>query len=143
MNTVQIIASCGVLTSTLLACGFMSSLYAKLHAERAKRIEAIQQLMEARAERDERQETATRNLSWAMAFRRSITDQDGKLDSLMNGDRRCVEGHRYHTGQGIRCPWCGAAEVVTTKQRWPALTGIEVRETNNLPRDVDGILIRP
>lgn len=105
----------GVILATLGAIGFISQLYAKLHAERAKRIEAIQQLMEARAERDEWQVTARENLRAFVGTCATVAANGVQIDSLMNGDRRCVEGHRYFTGQGISCPWCSADEVPAEK----------------------------
>lgn len=116
-----------VLLSTLLAIGFITALYGKLHAERAKRIEAVQQLMEARAERDEWQETSRHNLEcWRIlaktsgesvaAFFADNRKSAEQIDSLMNGDRRCVEHHRYHSGQGVSCPHCQAAEVDTFRR---------------------------
>lgn len=115
-----------VLTSTLLAITFICRLKGNLHAERAKRIEAIQHLMDARAERDEWQETSRGNLDarskavlnlveYGAESRKLITKQAEQIDSLMNGDRRCVDGHRYYSG--ITCPHCGAQEEEFVMQR--------------------------
>lgn len=40
-----------------------------------------------------------------------ITELSVSHDALMHGDRRCVDGHRYYTGMGIQCPFCGAQEA--------------------------------
>lgn len=119
MNPILII----VPTSALLAIAGVIRLYGKLAQERAKRIQAVQQVIEAREERDEWQETAYKNLEWWRKLvgrlaksRHEATKQAEQIDSLLHGDRRCVNSHRYYTGQGISCPHCGAAEVVTRKE---------------------------
>lgn len=70
------------------------------------------------AERDEWIDTAQANLlarghhrATIAALKKEVTDQASHVDSLMNGDRRCVGGHRYYTGQGITCPHCAAEEA--------------------------------
>lgn len=94
------------------------AMYSVLNRERAKRIEALQLLVEARTEREEWRQTAQTNLeAWQHAVakivrqRADITDKMEQINSLMNGDRCCVEGHRYYTGHGISCPWCSAEEM--------------------------------
>lgn len=69
-------------------------------------------------ERDEWEKTAhfiTAGVSKAWKanakLRKEVTDQAARVDSLMNGDRHCVNSHRYYTGQGISCPHCGSDEV--------------------------------
>ncbi len=115
MTTPQII----VLLTILLAMAGVTRLYAKLCAERAKRIGATVLLVEARRERDEWAETAHSQVGLIRLAvikhakqRHEITKQAEQIDALLNGDRRCVDGHRYYTGQGISCPHCQANEVV-------------------------------
>ncbi len=49
-------------------------------------------------------------LKTLMRYRTDYTRAMEVIDALMNGDRSCVKGHRYYTGQGISCPHCGAEE---------------------------------
>lgn len=106
-----------VLLVTLLALAGEIRLYAKLCAERAKRIEAIQKLLGVRAELEEWVSNADFNLrAWQVLtaktakLRQEMTAQAVQIDSMLHGDRCCVEGHRYYTGQGISCPHCSAEE---------------------------------